>query len=71
MLAVFAVSAITLVAPRASAAEPFLLFPSLTTDKPLEFGNANKIVVGPLNILHAVYVTDGKVMYSTSHDGVG
>lgn len=56
------------VAARPAAAQYFV-FPTLPADLPLEHGNANKIVVGSGNILHAVYASGGKIYYSTSTNG--
>lgn len=51
------------------AAAQYFLFPTLAADLPLEHGNANKIVVGNGNLLHAVYASGGKIYYSTSANG--
>jgi len=55
--------------PRQAAADPYFLFDTLPADTPLASGNASKVVVGPFNALHAVYVSGGKIYYASSLDG--
>jgi hypothetical protein len=68
-LALAALALGLLAATARPAAAQYFLFPTLPADLPLEHGNANKIVVGNGNILHAVYASGGKIYYSTSANG--